>query len=52
MVLKELIGKIIYSWEAVVVLKELIINIFYCGRVCVLKELIFNSFNFGKVWWS
>ena len=47
------------------VLKELIFNSFYFGKVklmvlkelifkgvVVLKELIFNSFYFGKVWWS
>ena len=32
MVLKELILKFLL-WEAVVVLKELIFNNFYCGRV-------------------
>ena len=30
------------------VLKELIFNSFYFGRVVVLKELIFNSFKFGR----
>ena len=36
MVLKELIFKQCLLWESVV----------------VLKEVIFNSFYFGRVWWS
>ena len=31
------------------VLKELIFNSFFIGRVVVLKELIFNSFYIGRV---
>ena len=38
------------QWDGVVVSKELIFNIFYCGMV--LKNLIFNSFYFIQIWWS
>ena len=34
------------------VLKELILTVSTLGGVVVLKELIFNSFYFGRVWWS
>ena len=48
--MKELIFEFLL-WVVVVILKELIFNVFYPGRfVVVLKELIFNSFYFGRVW--
>ena len=34
------------------VLKELILTVSTLESVVVLKELIFNSFYFGRVWWS
>ena len=34
------------------VLKELILTVSTLEGVVVLKELIFNSFYFGRVWWS
>ena len=39
-------------WEAVMVLKELILNFLLWEAVVVLKELNFNSFYFGRLWWS
>ena len=42
-VLKELIFFQFILWVAVVVLKELIFNSFYFGRVVVLKELILTA---------
>ena len=38
--------------EVVVVLKKLILTVSSWMGVVVLKELIFNSFYFGRVWWS
>ena len=34
------------------VLKELILTVSTVEGVVVLKELIFNSFYCGRVWWS
>ena len=34
------------------VLKELILTVSTLEGVVVLKEVIFNSFYFGRVWWS
>ena len=34
------------------VLKELIFNSFYVGRVVGLEITDFNSFYVGRVWWS
>ena len=40
-------------WEGVTVLKELILNSFYFGKVWwSWKICILNSFYFGSVWWS
>ena len=40
-------------WEGVVVLKELILDSFYFGRVWwSWKKMILNSFYFGRVWLS
>ena len=40
-------------WEGVMVLKELILNSFYFGRVWwSWNGLNFYSFYFGRVWWS
>ena len=39
-------------WEAVMVLKELILNFLLWEAVMVLKELNSNSFYFGRLWWS
>ena len=52
MALKVLIFKS-YYFGGVVIIKELIFNIFYFViGVVVLKELIFKIFYFGRVWWS
>ena len=34
------------------VLKELIFKFLHLEGVVVLKELIYNSFYFGRVWWT
>ena len=39
-------------WEAVVVLKELIFNSFYIGRLWWSSKNYFNSFYIRRVWWS
>ena len=39
-------------WKSVVVLKKLILTVSKLEGVVVLKELIFNSFYVGRVWWS
>ena len=53
MVLKEPFFNSFYSWDGVVVLKELIFLQFLplggCGG---LERTHFNSFYLGRVWWS
>ena len=46
---KNLIINWFYFWEDVVVLKELIFKFLLGASVVVLKELICNSFYFGRV---
>ena len=52
MVLKRTDFEHFLLWEGLVVLKELVFTISTLGGVVVLKELILNSFYFGRVWWS
>ena len=59
MVLKELILNSFLLWDGVVVgcgdvvvLKELILNIFYFQRCGGPERTDLNSFYFQKVWWS
>ena len=52
MVLNELIFHHLPGWESVVVSKQLIFKFLILVGVVVLKELIFNSFYYGRVWLS